>query len=299
MSPGDAPEGSPGRLSVVSTPIGNLRDITLRALDVLRGADVILAEDTRHTRQLCAHHAVDTPLRALHAHSGPEVVQRALRDLAGGAHLALVTDAGTPLVSDPGEDLVALAREAGLQVEVIPGPSAVTAALAVAGIRFDAFRFVGFLPRRGGKRREALHEIATRPEASVLFESPHRLAATLEALAGSLGPERRLAVCRELTKLYEEVVRGSAAELATHFAQGARGELTVVVEGNRAPTEAPGEALVDEAIRDALQQGLSARDAARAVSESLGLKRRDVYARIQHLRADLPESDPGGCETGG
>lgn len=289
---GDAPLAASGRLSVVSTPIGNLRDITLRALDTLREAELILAEDTRHSRKLCAHHGIDTPMRAYHAHSSPAATERALQTLAGGAHVALVTDAGTPLVSDPGDSLVCRAQDAGIRVEVLPGPSAVTAAIAVAGVRFDAFRFVGFLPRRGSKRRDAIGQIAERAEASVLFEAPRRLAGTLADLAEVVDDSRTVAVCRELTKLHEEVARGSARALAERFADGTLGELVIVVGGNRQPAATTAPETLDEAISAALASGESARDAARRLSELLRLPKRDVYARIQALR-QAPDGAPG------
>ncbi len=177
-----------GRLSIVATPIGNLDDITLRALRVLGEAQTILAEDTRRTRILVTHHGIGTPMRAFHAHSSPRVLERAVRDLASGAHLALVTDAGTPLVSDPGARLVAAAVDAGITVEAIPGASAVTSALTVAGLPCDVFRFVGFLPRGGGRRTRVLDEVATERGATVLFEAPGRLAATLGEAPGPARP---------------------------------------------------------------------------------------------------------------
>jgi 16S rRNA (cytidine1402-2'-O)-methyltransferase len=223
------PPHATGKLSILGTPIGNLEDITLRALRVLREADAILAEDTRRTRVLCRHHGVETRLLSFHSHSGPAKVARAIEELRGGAHLVLVTDAGTPGISDPGVRLVRAASEADVPVEAIPGPSALTAALSTAGIACDPFRFVGFLPRGGGKRRRALDAIAAEDGSTVLFESPHRLHKTLQELAERLGDDREAAVCRELTKIHEEVVRGALRTLAEHFADGARGEITLVV----------------------------------------------------------------------
>ncbi len=278
-----------GRLSIVATPIGHLEDITLRALRTLREADTVLAEDTRQTRKLLSHHGIAAKLRALHAHSSPAVLERCLADLDAGLHLALVTDAGTPLISDPGASLVRAASERGAAIESIPGPSAVVAALSVCGLPFDAFRFAGFAPRSGAKRRAWLDAIAGDPSTSVFFESPARLCATLAELAPRLAPERRLAVCRELTKLHEQVVRGTAAELCAHFAQGTRGEITVVVgSGPRAavaPASAePGPAL-EPRIAALLAAGVSARDATRQLARETGLPRRLVYARVQALAA--------------
>lgn len=214
---------------MLATPIGNLEDVTLRAVRVLREADGILAEDTRRTRILCQHHGVATRARSLHAHSSSDRIRHVVQELVDGAHLALVTDAGTPAVSDPGVRLVREATAAGVQVEAIPGPSALTAALSIAGIPCDPFRFVGFLPRSGGKRRRVLEAVAQEAGATVLFESPHRLHKTLGELAELLGPSREAAVCRELTKLHEECVRAPLGELAQRYADGTRGEITLVV----------------------------------------------------------------------
>lgn len=286
------------RLSIVATPIGNLEDITHRAVRTLREADVILAEDTRRTRVLCAHHGIARPLRALHAHSGPRAIERALDDLTLGKQLALVTDAGTPLVSDPGAELVRAARERGFDVEAIPGPSAVTAALAVSGIPCDVFRFVGFLPRSGKRRREVLAEVLRERGASVIFESPQRLATTLADLAALLAADRELAVCRELTKLHEEVARGTAAELIEHFSEGARGEITLVVAGTGTHAASEGavdsdpktpetEAALDARIRAALATGQSARDVVHTLSVASPWPRKVLYARVQACKAQL------------
>ncbi len=272
--------GAPGRLSVVATPIGNLEDISPRAIRTLKEADLILAEDTKRTRKLCAHFGISTPLRSFHAHSPASLPDRLLERLTGGARLALVSDAGTPLISDPGAALVREATRAGVDLETVPGPSAVTAALTVAGIAFDGFRFLGFLPRAGKRRRLLLQAIARETAACVLFESPLRIARTLAELGEHLGPERRLAVCRELTKLHEEVVRGSASELAARFATGARGEITLVIEGAPPERGTPASEELDELIREHLDQGMSARDTARAISEQTGAPRKRAYARV-------------------
>ena len=285
---GEAAQPSHGRLSVVATPIGNLDDITLRALSTLRSADLILAEDTRTTRKLLSHHAVSTKLRAFHAHSSDAVVTRCVQELYEGRWLALVSDAGTPLISDPGARLVRAASEHGVQVETIPGPSAVIAALAVCGLAFDSFRFAGFCPRSGGKRQHWLERIASDPGASVLFESPLRLGQLLSELARHLHPSRQLAVCRELTKLHEEVVRGTPAELAERFAGGTRGEITLVVGAGEPAAPAAQdatEASVDARIQALLGEGVSPRDVARQLARELGLSRRSIYARVSELAA--------------
>jgi len=285
----------PGRLSVVGTPIGHLDDVTLRALATLREADMILAEDTRRTRKLLTHHGISARVRALHAHSTDGVIERCVADLLAGRHLALVTDAGTPLVSDPGSRLVRAAAERGVTIEGIPGPSAVTAALSVCGVPFDEFHFAGFAPRSGGKREAWIDAIAGRPEASVFFESPARLAATLAELAERLASERPVAVCRELTKVHEQVVRGSAAELARAFEAGARGEVTVVVGAGQPSAARAGEAeaepaSLDPRIAELLAQGMSPRDAARNLARELGRPRREIYARVQALAERLRQS---------
>jgi 16S rRNA (cytidine1402-2'-O)-methyltransferase len=244
-----------GLLSVVATPIGNLDDITLRALATLRDADLILAEDTRRTRTLLSQHNIGTALRSFHAHSGPDAVARVVEQLLAGQRIALVTDAGTPLVSDPGTDLVGAAAAAGVRVESIPGASAVIAALASSGLMFDAFRFAGFPPRSGGKRSEWLDKIGADEGASVFFEAPTRIAQTLGDLAEHLHPARRVAVCRELTKLHEEVVRGTPLEL---------------------PPEVPRA----QRIAELLATGASPRDVARTLALELHLPRRELYAEV-------------------
>jgi 16S rRNA (cytidine1402-2'-O)-methyltransferase len=277
-----------GLLSVVATPIGNLDDLSVRALATLRGAEAILAEDTRRTRALCAHHGVGTKLVSFHAHTKDEKVRALVEELRAGARFALVTDAGTPVVSDPGRLLVDAAREAGVRVEAIPGPSAVTAALSVAGLHADVFRFVGFLPRAGGRRRRALEEIAAERGATVLFEAPARVGKTLAELALLTGDARRVAVCRELTKVHEEVVRGPIAEVARAFADGARGEVTIVVEGTGEEAgmrdDEPSAEDADDRARALLDEGLSARDAAKKLAEELRLGRNEAYEIVQRQK---------------
>ncbi|HKU44832.1 MAG TPA: 16S rRNA (cytidine(1402)-2'-O)-methyltransferase, partial [Polyangiales bacterium] len=270
-----------GRLSIVATPIGNLEDITLRALRTLREADLVLAEDTRRTRVLLQQHGLAKQLHAYHAHSSPRDTERVLESLREGQHVALVTDAGTPLISDPGAELVRKAQELGIRVESIPGASAVLTALTLCGLRVDSFRFLGFLPRSGKRRRAALEEIARDRAASVIFESPHRVAATL----GDLPAERQVAVCRELTKLHEEVVRGTAAELTERFAEGARGEITLVIEGATeiAAEEVSGEVL-DARIVQLLAGGQSVRDVVQTLLGESSLSRQALYARVLVLK---------------
>jgi 16S rRNA (cytidine1402-2'-O)-methyltransferase len=270
-----------GTLFVVSTPIGNLEDVTLRALRVLGEADLVLAEDTRRTRVLLDRHAVKARPVSLHAHNEVARVERVLAVLADGGSVALVSDAGTPLVSDPGARLVAAVLEAGHEVSAVPGASAVLSAVTVSGLPAASFSFLGFPPRRAGARDAALEALRDRPEALVWFESPRRLAATLRQLSEALG-DRRACVARELTKLHEEVVRGTLSELAEHFAEGARGEVTIVVAG---ATPAPAEV---ESLDSEIQQRLDAGDSPREIADSLprppGMGRRSLYQRALALR---------------
>ena len=223
---------STGTLFVVSTPIGNLGDITLRALEVLRGVPLVAAEDTRHTRRIWARHGIETPLVSYHAQNASGREPELLAHLAGGSDLALVTDAGTPIVSDPGEGIVASWAERGGTVVPIPGASSVLAALVASGISAPRWGFEGFLPRRGAERRERLARVANDDRATVLFEAPGRTAATVRDLRDACGEGRRAAVCRELTKLHEEILRGTLGELTERLVEtGARGEVTIVVAG--------------------------------------------------------------------
>jgi 16S rRNA (cytidine1402-2'-O)-methyltransferase len=272
-----------GTLYLVATPIGNLEDVTLRALRILRETPHLYAEDTRHTRALLERHGIRAKVRSLHAHNEASRVGEVLALLAAGESAALVSDAGTPLLSDPGERLVAAAAAAGHGVCPIPGPSAVLAALVASGLPALPFLCVGFPPRRASARRAQLAQLAERRETLVLFESPRRVAATLAELAESLGGARRACLAREITKRYESFERGTLAELAARFAAGARGEVTLVVEGCRA--EAPSAEGLEGALREALERGQSARDAARELAGRHGVPRRTAYALALALRA--------------
>jgi 16S rRNA (cytidine1402-2'-O)-methyltransferase len=274
-----------GTLFVVATPIGNLGDVTLRALEVLRAVPLIAAEDTRIARRLLARYEIPTRTVSYHARSGPARRDELLAHLRGGADLALVTDAGTPLVSDPGADLVAAwAAEAGTVVP-IPGPSAALAALVASGIATPRWAFEGFLPRSGRERLERLARIAADDRATVLFEAANRLATTLRDLVHACGHERAAAVCRELTKLHEQVVRASLAGLEAAVADGTipiRGEVAIVVSGaeSGAANRAPDPDAVDaarEAVDGLVAGGLARGEAARRVSASTGIPRRRLY----------------------
>lgn len=225
---------APGTLLVVATPIGNLADLSPRACEALKRAAIIAAEDTRHTRVLLQAMGVGTPLLSLHAHNEPQRVPELLARLAAGEDVALVSDAGTPLLSDPGFELVSRAAAAGFAVQTVPGPSAITAALAVAGLPTHRFCFEGFLPARAAERRTTLASLAHEVRTLVFFEAPHRIQATLADLAAQFGGERRAVVARELTKAHETLYRGTLGELAARAAREenfARGELTVIVHG--------------------------------------------------------------------
>ena len=265
-----------GTLHIVATPIGDLRDVTMRAVEVLRAVSLILSEDTRTTRKLLDRYEIATPMLAYNEHNHAERLSRVLRTLESG-DIALVSEAGTPAISDPGEALVRAAAEAGHRVSPVPGPSALTAALAVSGMPATLVTFVGFLPRKRGERRRLLSELADRPDTVIAFEAPHRIQNSLEDAALTLGGDRRIVVCRELTKLHEEVFRGTLREALAHFVTP-RGEFTLVIAG--APTEASGE--IDEAatldqLRALRDRGVGAKQAIAEMALTRSLSRRDLY----------------------
>jgi 16S rRNA (cytidine1402-2'-O)-methyltransferase len=272
----------------VATPIGNAADITLRALDVLRRADLVACEDTRVTGKLLAIHGIATPRFAYHDHNADRVRPVLLDRLRQGGTIALVSDAGTPLVSDPGFKLIRAAAEEGLPVTTLPGPSAPLAALVLSGLPTDRFLFAGFLPAKHGARLGELASLATVPATLVFFESARRLPESLADMAEALGP-RPAAVARELTKMFEEVRRGTLPELAAHYAEAGppKGEVVVVV-GTSPPAEQPAASL-DDRLRAALAT-MSLRDASEAVATATGARRRDVYARALELVAEREDT---------
>lgn len=277
-----------GTLHIVATPIGNLEDVTYRALRVLRESDRVLAEDTRRTRVLLDHFEIPQRPISLHAHNEAARIEEVVADLAAGRDVALVSDAGTPLVSDPGERLVAAVVAAGHRVEAVPGASALLAALAVSGLPTERVLFLGFLPRKAGARRRILEAQRARPETLVLFESPRRVAATLDEIASVIG-DRPAVLARELTKRHEEVSRAPASALAARCrAEPPRGECTLVVGGADAEeveaSRAMSDAAVDAAIEADLADGRSVKDVAAALAERTGRSRRDLYARAVALR---------------
>ena len=274
-------------LVIVATPIGNAGDITLRALELLRRADRIACEDTRVTGGLLARYGIATPLLAYHEHNAARMRPLLLERLRGGETIALVSDAGTPLVSDPGYKLVRAAVEAGIPVTTLPGASAALAALVLSGLPTDRFFFAGFLPPRTAARRADLAALASIPATLIFFESGGRLADTLADMAAVLGA-RDAAVARELTKLYEEVRRGTVAELAEHYAAAdqPKGEIVIVVGPPEGAAEAS-DAAIDDALRTALASE-SLRDAVAAVAAALGAPRRRVYARALAIAGSKP-----------
>lgn len=275
---------SRGVLYVVATPIGHLGDLSTRAAETLRTAHRIAAEDTRRTRALLSHLGIaGKPVERLDAHASPEDIARLVDHLLSGEDVALVTDAGTPVVSDPGTDLVSAASLAGVRVVPIPGPSAVMAALMATGLCTGAFRFLGFLPRKGPERRAALEVVRETPETVVLFESPERTAETLEDLA-KIAPTRRGAIARELTKFYEEIVRGSFADLAEEARKREKlGEVTIVIGPEAAGARGQDRSLSDEEIDRMIDEGFARgrrpRDIADEVALVTGKPRREIYTR--------------------
>lgn len=275
----------PGTLYIVATPLGNLGDLSSRAAELLRTVPVVAAEDTRRTRGLLTHLGASPQLLSYHAHSQDRRVEALLAILHAGRDVALVSDAGTPAVSDPGSDLVAAARAAGVAVVPIPGPSAVATALSAAGLKGDRYLFLGFIPRKGGERARLLARAVSEEWNVVFFEAPPRLVDLLGDLAQGAGGARRAVVARELTKLHEELRLGTLAELASYYSEHPpRGELTIVLEGTGTPA-APPDRTTDAAEQAnlLLAEGLSRREVARRLSETLGLSRNDAYRLVMEL----------------
>jgi 16S rRNA (cytidine1402-2'-O)-methyltransferase len=268
-----------GKLYVVATPLGNLEDMTMRAVRVLGEVDLVAAEDTRHSRKLLDHFGIRARLTSYYDQVEERRAGPLVREMLDGRKVALISDAGTPCIADPGYRLVRAAAEAGVPIEVIPGPCAVTAALSIAGLPTDRFTFEGFVPAREVAREKFFAALANETRTLVFYEAPHRLAKTLAALGAAMG-EREIVVCRELTKLYEETWRGTVSAVEAQVAartSGVQGELVLIVSG--ATEEKP--ALTEDEIRDELGrlrgEGLSLKDAARRIAEEHGLARNDVY----------------------
>lgn len=273
---------STGVLSVVATPIGNLADLSPRAADTLASADVVLCEDTRRTRKLLSHLGIALgkgagQLLSSHAHNERDRAAQVVDMIAAGKRVALVTDAGTPGVSDPGQPVVAAVLDAGLKVEVLPGPSAILAALVATGLESERFCFEGFIPRKGAERRARLREIAEERRTVVLFEGPARVAATLADLLEVCGPDRWAGVAREMTKMHEEADRGPLGELVERWSEARKGEHVIVVSGLSAQAGEPDDDAVAAAVRRHRAAGSSRRDAAAAAAEEMGVSRRRAY----------------------
>jgi 16S rRNA (cytidine1402-2'-O)-methyltransferase len=264
-----------GNLYIVATPIGNLEDITLRALRILKEVDLIAAEDTRHTGRLLAHYEIDTPQISYHEHNKLAQLDTVLKALRSG-DVALVSDAGTPAFSDPGYELVQAVLEQGFAAIPIPGPSALLAALVAAGLPTDSFVYLGFMPRRAIDRRQLLAELAHEGRTLVAFESPHRLLRTLEDIQNILG-DRQITVARELTKLHEEIWRGSVSAALQHFANKVRGEITLVIAGAKDTPPAWDKDQIRHEVARLMQAGLSHGEAAKQVAQMSEWSRRDIY----------------------
>jgi 16S rRNA (cytidine1402-2'-O)-methyltransferase len=275
-----------GTLYVVATPLGNLDDLSPRAAATLSRVSVVAAEDTRHTRPLLAHIGSHAELVSFHAHSSDAALRRILHLLGSGKDVALVTDAGTPAVSDPGAELVAAARERDISVVTIPGPTAVAAALSVSGLSADRYLFLGFLPRKGAERRRLLETVAQSAWTVVLFEAPLRVAELLADLAAACGGEREAAVARELTKVFEETRTGTLTALAGYYADApARGEVTVIVAGAGKPPAAAADRPPDPEARARalLAQGMTRRDVADQLAAETGITRNTAYRLVNEL----------------
>jgi 16S rRNA (cytidine1402-2'-O)-methyltransferase len=270
----------PGTLYIVATPIGNLEDITLRALRVLRECGLIACEDTRQTRKLLDHFGIATPTISYHEHNEAVRAAELAAKIQAGSSIALVSDAGTPLISDPGYRIVRAAIDAGVPVVPVPGPSAALGALSAAGLPTDAFRFGGFLPSKSSQRRRALEELKAETSTLIFYETPHRILGALDDIAAIMGA-RPVAVARELTKIHEEFLRGTAAEIRSTLAArpSIKGEFTVLI-GKAEPGVAAGQAPIREAVDAAEREGLSRMDAIKRVARERGLGKRDVYRLV-------------------
>jgi 16S rRNA (cytidine1402-2'-O)-methyltransferase len=276
-----------GQLVLVATPLGNLGDLSRRALELLESADVIYCEDTRRSSTLFSAHdiAVNGRLRALHEHNEVSMCEQIVAQVASGRTVVVISDAGTPGISDPGTRVVAAVAEAGLRVTTAPGPSAVIAALTISGLPTERFAMEGFLPRKFGERELLYAQWVKEPRTIVFYESPQRLAATLGEMVGQFA-ERRICVAREITKVHEEVLRGTVEAIADVVSgREVLGEIVVVLEGNH-EVEIIDDELIRAALRDQIDEGTSTRDAVDYVAESLGVSRRVVYQMALALRAD-------------
>jgi 16S rRNA (cytidine1402-2'-O)-methyltransferase len=282
-------EKSAGILYIVSTPIGNLEDITLRALRVLKEVDLIAAEDTRRTRQLLSHYGIHKPLLSYHEHNRRMREESLLEELRGGRNIALVTDAGTPGISDPGEHLVRTAVQESISLVPIPGPSALVAALSVSGLPTESFLFYGFLPSKPPARQKFLRSLKDRPETLIFYESPKRLRSFLEDAFRILG-DRQVMVAREMTKVYEEVYRGMLSGVLKELGEyEIKGEVTIVLEGSTLPARAEGP-VIEEALELYYREmGLSMKEAIDRVAEELGVPKKDIYRESLRVKRKVED----------
>lgn len=278
----------PGILYLVATPIGNLEDITFRALRILKEVDLVAAEDTRHSRKLFSHFGIDTPLTSYFEHNEAQKGEHLLAQLKAGKSVAVISDAGTPAISDPGFLLVRRCRDEGIAVLAVPGPSAVIVALSVSGLPTERFAFEGFLPARSKARRDVLQQLRAEPRTTIFYEAPHRLLATLREIVLEMGAEREVAVARELTKLHEELFRGTAAAAVEHFSSGrVRGEIVLLVAPAAAGSMAPAMGdTVEEALRKLRDEGLPLRQAVKQVAKEFGLPGDEVYRRALAMKGE-------------
>ncbi len=272
-----------GTLYVVATPIGNLEDMTYRAVRILQQVDLVAAEDTRHSRKLLDHYAIKTALISYHEHNEVERSGQLIERLQGGESLALISDAGTPCIADPGYRLVSRCRQAGMEVVAVPGPSALVAALSISGLPTDAFRFVGFLPAKSHGRRQMLEQLKDEPQTVAFYEGPHRLLACLQDLVEICGADRQLSVARELTKRHEELFSGTAAEAVAFYAAGkVRGELVLLL--GPAPARKPQGTVKEELARLHDETDLSWKQIVKRVAKDFGLSGSEVYKESLELR---------------
>lgn len=281
----------PGHLYLVGTPLGNLEDMTFRAVRILKGVDLIAAEDTRHTGKLLQHFQIDTPQISYHEHNRQSRVEELLSRLRQDKSIALVTDAGMPGISDPGYDLVCACLDAGVPVVPIPGPTAVITALCAAGLSTERFVFEGFLPLKETARQERFEVLRQEPRTIVLYEAPHRVLKTLGDLATVLGSDRRVVLARELTKRFEEFWRGTLAEAHSHYSQEPpKGEFTMVVEGFTPSAPLFSEAAIKNELIQLVQAGFSRADASRELARTTGLSRKQIYQLSLTLEEKTPSS---------
>ena len=283
MQGGEALSGTLGTLYVVGTPIGNLEDITFRAVRILKEADVVACEDTRQTRKLLDHHGIRKPVVSYHEHNEAERSRELVAEMLQGVTVALVSDAGMPLISDPGYRLVRAAIESSIRVEAVPGPCALVTALAASGLPADSLYFGGFLPARSGQRQKALEAFKDAPATLIFYEAPHRILDTLAAVEQTLGG-RPVVVARELTKVHEEILRGTAAEIRATLAarESVKGEITLLI--GRGSGVADDDTPLDEAVDACVEQGMPRMEAIKAVAHRRGLSKREVYRELEKLK---------------